>query len=253
MSALSGMINKDARKKMALEMGEREDDVRNRAWATLGAAVGILAAGYGVALAIGTNVDHSSGPKVGAGLNALSLLFVLALAIERVVQPFAGFLGPDSAASKAEKVSKPKDAAGRSAADAVAAAAKLAAASNMRGSMADPRLTARDVVDKEAQAMAMMVATKAEDEARSWNAIKTDDQMTAKISDDRNKTALVTWAAATGLASLSAVGLNITLFAVVLNPSGAQSPYWLDLLITGLAVGAGTKPLNDLWTALQGR
>jgi len=33
--------------------------------------------------------------------------------------------------------------------------------------------------------------------------------------------------------------------AVRANGSG-QPPFWADLLVTGLVVGAGTKPLHDL-------
>ena len=67
----------------------------------------------------------------------------------------------------------------------------------------------------------------------------------------RRLTAVVTWGVATGLAFLLCAGLNITLMqAVRANGSGAP-PFWADLLVTGLVVGAGTKPLHDLVSSIE--
>jgi hypothetical protein len=38
--------------------------------------------------------------------------------------------------------------------------------------------------------------------------------------------------------------------AVRANGSG-QPPFWVDLLVTGLVVGAGTKPLHDLVSSME--
>jgi hypothetical protein len=40
--------------------------------------------------------------------------------------------------------------------------------------------------------------------------------------------------------------LNITLLQAVRANGSGQPPFWADLLVTGLVVGAGTKPLHDL-------
>jgi hypothetical protein len=40
--------------------------------------------------------------------------------------------------------------------------------------------------------------------------------------------------------------LNITLMQAVRANGSGQPPFWADLLVTGLVVGAGTKPLHDL-------
>ena len=200
MSALSGISGRsDVSQKLAAARGQSKEDVRKRAWATLVAMLGLLVALYGIALILSwkpLHLNQHPEPKLAAGLNAFALLFILALAIERVIQPISGFLGPDSAVSKAQL----------------------------------------DVMDESGTAP-----------------LKKKEQKEATVSDDRSKTALVTWAAATGLACLAAVGLHVTLLHAVLDPSSARPPYWLDLAITGLAVGAGTKPLNDLWTTLQGK
>ena len=67
----------------------------------------------------------------------------------------------------------------------------------------------------------------------------------------RRLTAVVTWGVATGLAFLLCAQLNITLMqAVRANGSGAP-PFWADLLVTGLVVGAGTKPLHDLVSNIE--
>jgi hypothetical protein len=73
----------------------------------------------------------------------------------------------------------------------------------------------------------------------------------AALADARNQTAFVTWGVASGLAAILAAALHITLLRTLI--SGAQPQFWLDLLLTGLIVGAGTKPLNDLWTRLQNK
>ena len=51
---------------------------------------------------------------------------------------------------------------------------------------------------------------------------------------------------ATGLGFLLCAVLNITLMQAVRANGSGQPPFWADLLVTGLVVGAGTKPLHDL-------
>jgi hypothetical protein len=45
--------------------------------------------------------------------------------------------------------------------------------------------------------------------------------------------------------------LNITLLQAIRGEGSGQPPFWADLLVTGLVVGAGTKPLHDLITKLE--
>jgi len=67
----------------------------------------------------------------------------------------------------------------------------------------------------------------------------------------RRLTAVVTWGVATGLAFLLCAQLNITLLqAVRANGSGAP-PFWADLLVTRLVVGAGAKPRHDLVSNIE--
>ena len=65
----------------------------------------------------------------------------------------------------------------------------------------------------------------------------------AEINEARADSGIVTWAFATSFAMLgtSATGL---FFLHAISIEGVS--LWLDVLITGLAIGAGTKPLHDL-------
>jgi hypothetical protein len=67
----------------------------------------------------------------------------------------------------------------------------------------------------------------------------------------RRLTGIVTWGVATGLACLLCAQLNITLMQAVRANGSGQPPFWVDLLVTGLVVGAGTKPLHDLVSSME--
>ena len=67
----------------------------------------------------------------------------------------------------------------------------------------------------------------------------------------RRLTAVVAWGVATGLAFLLCAQLNITLLQAVRANGSGQPPFWADLLVTGLVVGAGTKPLHDLVCTIE--
>ncbi len=56
---------------------------------------------------------------------------------------------------------------------------------------------------------------------------------------------------ATGLAFLLCAQLNITLLQAVRANGSGQPPFWADLLVTGLVIGAGTKPLHDLVSNIE--
>ncbi|OLZ46667.1 hypothetical protein [Amycolatopsis keratiniphila] len=164
-------------------------------FSTIATGFTLLLVGYLLAvLVVHQAWGDATQPQIATSFNAFALLFVMALAIERLVQPFAPALGPDSATPAA-------------ALQAAQAAGNQAAA----------------------------------------NTAKT------ALNEARNRTAIVTWGLATGLACLLAAGTNITLLHAITDRQGTQVAYWLDLLVTGLVVGAGTKPINDLWTRLQNK
>jgi hypothetical protein len=138
---------------------------RQQFWYTvlgLGLAVGAFFAAWGL------HGSASSTYRIDNQWSALTGLFILALAIERALEPFSRKLGPDTTKLKAQ----------------------------------------RD------EALAGQRAAGQKDRVPEYQ---------DAIDIKRRLTAVVTWGVATG-----------------------QPPFWADLLVTGLVVGAGTKPLHDL-------
>jgi hypothetical protein len=77
-------------------------------------------------------------------------------------------------------------------------------------------------------------------------------QATEDLGVARQLTALATWAAATAIALVLCGGLKILLLSAIVDTTkGGQPSRWGDLLVTGLVVGAGTKPLHDLVSNIQ--
>ena len=144
--------------------------------------VGLAAAAFLIAWRLHGN--RSSTYRIDNQWSALTGLFILALAIERALEPFSRKLGPDTTRAKEE----------------------------------------RDAPQRKASA------------AQDQNAVEMC----------RRLTGVVTWGAATGLSFLLCAKLNITLMEAVAANGSAPPPFWADLLVTGLVVGAGTKPLHDL-------
>ena len=134
--------------------------------------------------------------RIDSQWSAFTGLFILALAIERALEPFSRKLGPDTTKRK----------------------------------------HARD------SALASLPAhDKADNAAKCQSAVEMS----------RRLTAVVTWGVATGGAFLLCAQLNITLLQAVRANGSGQPPFWADLLVTGLAVGAGTKPLHDLVSNIE--
>ncbi|MBT2449402.1 hypothetical protein J7F03_20360 [Streptomyces sp. ISL-43] len=158
----------------------------------IGYAVGGV--GYGLAFWVHiANFDKVAPYRVAGNISTFAMLFVLALAIERLIQPFAPKLGPDS--------------------------------EPVRLDLEEKKRTAN--------------TTSAE--------IRTAEK---KLIEARNATALIAWGVASAIGFLLAASSNITLLRSILDAS-TMPWYWLDLLLTGLVIGAGTKPLNDLVTRLE--
>jgi hypothetical protein len=218
-------------------------------WPWILAAFGILAVGTIVSYVVWRSVKPadfmpSSNYAVYAGL------FVMALAIERVLEPFSGLFIPSVKTKKAQST-------------AMAAHAKraqvVAAASELHAAVADPAAAAqRAEVTLQAAAAAQKDAAVAQKEHHHSQANR----------------AVLMWATAAVLAMLACGALGIFLLrsietpgavkgstasasvrsssAAPSAPSPAKDPNrLLDLLVTGLVVGAGTKPLHDLISQIQ--
>jgi hypothetical protein len=157
-------------------------------------ALGIAAAAFAGAWLLHGNT--SSTYRIDGQWGALTGLFILALAIERALEPFSRKLGPDTTSRKGMQVralasAPPDDAAG------------------------------------------------------------TAVEYQLAVDMCRRLTAVVTWGVATGLAFLLCAQLNITLMQAVRASGSGAPPFWADLLVTGLVVGAGTKPLHDLVASIE--
>lgn len=151
--------------------------------------LGLAASAYSAAW--GLHGNSSSTYRIDNQWSALTGLFILALAIERALEPFSRKLGPDTTKRKVK----------------------------------------RD------EALACPAAADQKDSTVEFQ---------SAIEMSRRLTAVVTWGVATGLAFLLCAKLNITLMQAVRANGSGQPPFWADLLVTGLVVGAGTKPLHDL-------
>jgi hypothetical protein len=191
-----------------------------------------------------TDFMPSSNYAVYAGL------FVMALALERVLEPFSGMFDPSVKEKKARSTAM---AAHARRAEVVAATSQLHAA------VADPAVAAQRAEEAlQAAAAAQKDAAVAQKEHHHSQANR----------------AVLMWATAAALAMLACASLGIFLLrsietpgavkgstasASVLSstagpsvPSPAKNPNrLLDLLVTGLVVGAGTKPLHDLISQIQ--
>jgi hypothetical protein len=62
---------------------------------------------------------------------------------------------------------------------------------------------------------------------------------------------VVTWGLASGLGCLACAVLGVGLLTAVMRAGSSTPPPALDVLVSGLVVGAGTKPLHDLISNIQ--
>jgi hypothetical protein len=175
------------------EYGGTRRGGREQLWYTA-LGLGIPTASFLVAW--GLHGSTASTYRIDSQWSALTGLFILALAIERALEPFSRKLGPDTA----------------------------------------KRMDARD------RALASRPPYDEED-----NILKRQ----SAVEMSRRLTAVITWGVATGLAFLLCAQLNITLLQAVRANGSGQPPFWGDLLVTGLVVGAGTKPLHDLVSNIE--
>ena len=104
------------------------------------------------------------------------------------------------------------------------------------------------------------------DPAAATERLRTAAEHQANIDQQRSNRAVIYWAAASVFGLLLAGVLGLYLLHVVglrddlVGPDGRLAGSWwsaagvrhvLDLLVTGLAIGGGTKPLHDLIQNLQ--
>lgn len=168
-------------------------------------AVAYAAAAIGIGGGIALTAALDPGPFTPTdGFSALALFYIVAQAVERVIEPFTGLVTAKPAAD-GEDTKKP------------AAKAKRAAA----------LVTAYRADAPGEQQVAVEVAA-------GWQKV---------IEEIRANTAIYAWGAATMLGALASGILGLYLMKSV----GASAvPEWLDVIVTGLVVGGGSKGLHDL-------
>ncbi|MEV0290688.1 hypothetical protein AB0H36_41720 [Kribbella sp. NPDC050820] len=188
---------------------------RGKWWACYATALGVAIAGYIVAYFFllpdcartKSGCSASESFHVVANSSPFAALAVLALAVERFLEPWSRFIGPNTGKRQDER-------------DAEAERASSSASTPARSEDAD------DPVRKLARKQAAV------DQGREMNKI-------------------IFWGIAVGLSFLLAGVLNVLLIRAI-APSGADYPSaWADLLITGLVIGVGAKPLHDLVAQIE--
>lgn len=172
-------------------------------WLVVSAVIVLLGIGVGYAL----NEINEPAPFVLAeGVGIFAVFYILAQAIERLLEPLSSWVGGTKAAGDEERVNPPEAKAQRDAA--VSAAVNTPTQAN-----ADAAAEAQQRVDQA-----------------------------------RANLAVVLWGVASLLAMLASGWLGVLLLSTI----GVQEPgRALDIAVTGLAVGAGTKPLHDLISNIQ--
>ncbi len=175
--------------------------------AQLGYWLGAMAV-VGLGVLIGWLIQHQRNPTPFTpvpGIGVFAVFYILAQAIERLLEPLSELFGGDKTAA-ALGGNKPQAIVTR---DAAVAAA-----------IAEPTVNSATAA---AEAQAVL------------------DQIRA------NK-AVVLWAAASLLAMLASGFFGLYILRGV---GVSDAPVALDILVTGLAIGGGTKPLHDLITNIQ--
>lgn len=179
--------------------GKEKVSPERTAWWLILALI-IIAVGYALGLWL---LGPEPLPAISSGGAALGIIFLIALAIERVLEPLSRWLGP-------------------SAADAVL-------------------LREQKVMISQQRPPSQQIAREAAENQ-------------GRLTRARAVKALISWAVATALAYVVCGGLKILLLSAVVHAGAARTPWHsIDLLVTGLIVGASTKPLHALVTSIQKR
>jgi hypothetical protein len=147
-------------------------------------------------------------PAPVEGLTIFAVFFVGALAVERLLEPIAGILLP-----KAEKSAEVEEKAST-------AAGKIAHAANAPSAGLDS------------------VATNDANEA-----VRAAAKAKSELTDLVWARTVVYWALASGVGIFVSAAMKLYLLRTV---GIGDADRWLEVLATGLIIGAGTKPLHDL-------
>jgi hypothetical protein len=241
-------------------------------WLFLLGALGILgvggAAGYVIWRAVRpSDFMPSSNYAIYAGL------FIMALAIERVLEPFSGYIVPSTTMKKARAKATAAQVTRVKAVLPAQHAANVAAETPVQTEVGtDPPEVGTDPPEAPTPPAQPHVPPR----VGPTGALATAQSQAAVASKEQHRSqanrAVLMWAIASTLAMVICAWVGIFLLRSVETPSstaataavakaasgptGGQSPTslpnrWVDLVVTGLVVGAGTKPLHDLISNIQ--
>jgi MFS family permease len=154
------------------------------------------------------------------GISVFAVLLIAAQTVERLLEPIAPFFGTTKAAC-------------------------LPSESGANGQLPTGRVTKAK-------------ATKARDRALAQSLVSTDSLAAAiatteaawwqELLDQTRRNTATLWALASALGMAFAGGLGVLLLQGV---GAARAPRWLDIIVTGIAIGGGSKPLHDLIQNIQ--
>lgn len=171
----------------------------------------IAAAGYGLGLVLFNHFRDGNPLAINAHLTVFAALVVIALALERVIEPFTPLLPKDTEEVKVE----------------------------------------RDRAIRDVPVMQAMLVKYPGDEGPFQKALDTVAVTQAEVDKVRFERAVLTWGWATALGSIAAGASGLLLLSTVAG--GSNPPASIDLLVTGLAIGAATKPIHDILSRLSRR
>jgi hypothetical protein len=185
--------------------------------------LGWVIAGYGVGIvgiAGGYLWDTNSTDvvlKVKEGFSIFAVFYVFAQSLERLLEPVSRLWTPDKVTAAEQEV------AGKDAKLKVAETAAISPAAGQTGAMGELLETA---------------ATAAKDKA-------TESRKLAVIRANKE---VFLWGLATAIAALVCGALGIRFLETLVTVEGGSSAGFrlLDLSLTALVIGSGTKPLHDL-------
>jgi hypothetical protein len=174
-----------------------------------------------VAAVVGWLLYEAFDPKyvTAAGFTAFAPLYILAQSIERLLEPFTKYLGSATAP------------AGSAVAPATGGSA----------------VTKETAVQGRNQAVAAMLAGTTVNLPAGVTPAQVAADWQALLEQVRRNRAVIAWglASAIGMLACGALGIRL-LFATGYDVTPA-----VDIIVTGLAVGSGTKPLHDLISNIQ--
>jgi hypothetical protein len=169
------------------------------------------------------NYTTSGARTVPQGLTIFAIFFVAAQGIERLLEPVSLlFTDADDALKTAEgEVEK----------------AKKAATAEQ----------AENIEKKLASSTAKVTEAKKLDLQVKLDAAAT---AVAKLKKSKNNRKVIFWALASSVAILASASMELYLLRTV---GISSAPRYLEVLATGLIIGAGTKPLHDLVTLISAK